>query len=181
MHRNQLIHLLNCYTPSDHEEKASKQQILSFINEQPDCFERTLEVGHITASCWLVNHDNTKALLTHHKKLNKWLQLGGHCDGDSDVVRVALKEAQEESGLNTIKLVSDQIFDISIHFIPQYKDVPGHYHYDIRFLLQAIGNEEIVISDESHDLVWINKDGANLPANSDSVSRMFNKWREYQI
>lgn len=178
MHRKQLIDLLNRYMPVDHEEKASKEQILSFVNVQSDCFERTLEIGHITASCWLVNYDNTKALLTHHKKLNKWFQLGGHCDGDSDVVRVALKEAQEESGLKHLKAVSGEIFDISIHLIPQHKDVPAHYHYDIRFLLQAIGNEDVMISDESHDLMWINKDGSNLPEDSDSVSRMVTKWQQ---
>lgn len=178
MHRNQLIELLNRYIPSDDEEKVSKEHILSFVKEHPDCFERTLEIGHITASCWLVNHDNTKALLTHHKKLNKWLQLGGHCDGDSDVVRVALKEAQEESGLNAVKPISGEIFDISIHLIPQYKDVPEHYHYDIRFLLQATENKDVLVSEESLALMWINKDGTNLPPNSDSVSRMFTKWQQ---
>src|SRR5580704_14695900 len=112
-----LINLLDKYVPSD-EEFIFKNRMLSFIKSHPHCFERTLEVGHITASCWLLNKEGSKALLTHHAKLNQWFQLGGHCDGNSDVLAVAVKEAQEESGIQEIRPVNDQIFDIDIHLIP---------------------------------------------------------------
>ncbi len=175
MHRTNLLSLLNNYYPIDVHENESKEKTITFIQQYPDCFERSLEVGHITASCWLVNQDNTKALLTHHKKLNMWIQLGGHCDGNADVLAVALKEAQEESGITDIQPFFCNIFDIDVHLIPENKKEKAHYHHDIRFLLQA-GHENSIISDESHDLLWITKNRSSLPSNNPSVVRMFNKW-----
>jgi 8-oxo-dGTP pyrophosphatase MutT (NUDIX family) len=176
MHRNRLKNLLERYAPVDKDEIVYKEQILTFIDEHKDCFERTLQVGHITASCWLVSDDNSRALLTHHKKLNKWIQLGGHCDGESDVLAVALKEAQEESGISSIEPVSIEIFDIAVHINPAHKNEPEHYHYDIRFLLKVVGNQDFVVSDESHNLMWIDKDKSNLPTSSRGMVRMFEKW-----
>ena len=173
MHRAHLLTLLNNYEPTDSHEKENKEKTITFIQQHPHCFERTLESGHITASCWLVNHNNTKALLTHHKKLNMWIQLGGHCDGNPDVLAVAIKEAQEESGITDIKPLFSGIFDIDVHFIPEHKKEKAHYHYDVRFLLQA-GNENIVVSDESHNLQWIEKSKSS--SLSPSVKRMFEKW-----
>src|ERR1700733_5181088 len=99
-----LQQLLVQYEPLDAAEQEYKKTILQFLNEYPhNAFERSLDVGHITASCWLVNKDNTHALLTHHKKLDRWFQLGGHCDGDTDALGVAIKEAQEESGIMGIE------------------------------------------------------------------------------
>jgi len=176
MHRALLLEKLRNYCPSP-EEAAHKDRMIDFIQNNPDCFERTLETGHITASCWLLNKAGTHILLTHHKKLGMWLQLGGHCDGDHDVVRVALKEAQEESGIMHIAPVSADIFDIDIHLIPESKKEKAHYHYDVRFLLQVMSDEEIVISDESHDLRWFSNDAQELPQVDSSVLRMFDKWR----
>ena len=143
MHREKLIKLLNEYTPTQ-EEILFKDKILSFVNQYENCFERSLEIGHITASSWLLNKEKTKALLMHHAKLNMWVQLGGHCDGDPDVLEVAIKEAQEESGIQNIKAVSDKIFDIDIHLIPETKKEKSHYHYDVRFLLYVASDERII-------------------------------------
>lgn len=175
MHRNNLLELLCKYQPHCPLEQKSKEQTIAFVQQNPNCFERTLETGHIVASCWLINQNNTKALLTHHKKLNKWIELGGHCDGDSDVLAVALKEAQEESGIQEIKPLSYDIFDIDVHLIPQYKEVKEHYHYSIVFLLQT-AHEDIIISEESNDLRWIEKNINALPSQEEAVMRMFNKW-----
>lgn len=176
MHRNLLITLLNDYHPTDPNEIAFKAQMLKFINENPECFERTLKIGHITGSAWLLNQDHSQALLLHHKKLDNWFQLGGHCDGDHDVLRVATKEAQEESGINDIAPVSPNIFDIDIHLIPENKHEPAHDHYDVRFLLHVTSNAKIVQNHESKELRWISKDPAKLPTDRQSVVRMFNKW-----
>ena len=175
MHRNNLLELLNNYYPTNIDEQESKEKIIAFVQQYTNCFERTLDIGHITASSWLVSQDNTKALLTHHKKLNMWIQIGGHCDGESDTLAVALKEAQEESGIEQIKPMQLSIFDLGVHLIPEYKKEKAHYHYDIRFLLQA-ADEKIIISDESHDLLWIEKNIQVLPSLQPSVMRMFNKW-----
>ncbi len=171
-----LQELLLQYVPIDSAECGYKATIIDFLDQYPNAFERSLEVGHITASAWLVNKDNTKALLTHHRKLNMWVQLGGHCDGNTDALAVAIQEAQEESGILGIKPVKYGVFDIDVHLIPESKKEKAHYHYDIRFLLQVIGDEDFVVSHESHDLAWFDRDRNNLPTSERSVVRMFDKW-----
>lgn len=176
MHRNQLITLLNNYHPIFQEEQAAKTRMLEFINQYSNCFERSLEVGHITASAWLLNKNQTHVLLMHHAKLDSWVQLGGHCDGNADALDVAVKEAQEESGISNIKPLSYDIFDIDIHLVPARKNEPEHYHYDVRFLLQVTGDEDFVKNNESKELRWIGKNRNDLPTNSQSIIRMFDKW-----
>jgi hypothetical protein len=155
--------------------------MLDFLNSHEGCFERSLSIGHFTGSCWLVNRDGTKFLLTLHKKIGRWLQLGGHADGDPDLARVSLKEAREESGLRNIELLSDEIFDIGVHLISEYKGIRAHYHYDVRFLLKTTDNDEdIQISDESNDLRWFEK-ASLLPSDSGTnIPRMFEKWKNLQ-
>lgn len=176
MKRALLQQLLTEYSPTYPEEKVYKEQMLTFIKHHPNCFDRSLELGHFTASAWLINKDNSASLLLHHKKLNDWFQLGGHADGDHDLLAVAIKEAQEESGLLNIIPVSGEIFDIDIHMIPANSKDKAHYHYDVRFLLQHISDEPIVQNHESNELRWISKDRMNLPTHSWSVVRMFDKW-----
>jgi 8-oxo-dGTP pyrophosphatase MutT (NUDIX family) len=172
-----LEQLLQEYYPQYSEEKVYKDQMLTFIKYHPNnCFERSLEIGHFTASCWLVNKDDSAALLLHHKKLNDWFQLGGHADGDHDLLAVAVKEAQEESGILNIVPVSGQIFDIDIHMIPANSKDKAHYHYDVRFLLQVVGDQPFVQNHESNELRWIDKNKGDLPTQSWSVVRMFDKW-----
>lgn len=177
MKRNNLLSLLTNYCPTI-QEVACKKNMINFIQEHEDCFERSLEIGHITASAWLLDKDGSKGLLMHHKKLNKWVQLGGHCDGDSDVLAVAIKEAQEESGIQDIVPVSHDIFDIDIHLIPARGAEKEHYHYDVRFLLRVTSDEKIMQNHESKELRWIGKDLSVLPTQQESVVRMFNKWIE---
>jgi 8-oxo-dGTP pyrophosphatase MutT (NUDIX family) len=181
MIRDKLQALLEQYQPNNPTETACKQDMLTFLAEYPNCFERSLECGHFTASCWLLSKDGSHALLTHHAKLGFWVQLGGHCDGNPDVLEVAIKEAQEESGIMAIKPLSNHIFDIDIHLIPTRKKEPEHYHYDVRFLLQVTSDEEFVVSHESKELRWVSKDIKSLPAGSDSVLRMFKKWQELTL
>lgn len=178
MHRDYLKQLLARYNPTQSEQRF-KQDMLEFIYNTPLCFERTHESGHITASAWLLNNDYSQALLMHHAKLNQWFQLGGHCDGDSDVLRVAIKEAQEESGIMNIVPVSTEIFDIDIHLIPENAKEKAHYHYDVRFLLKVDGAEEIQRNSESKELKWFGKEKLLLPTQSPSVVRMFEKWKQY--
>lgn len=179
MHRNNLIALLNAYHPTDREEILSKKTILEFVHAYPDCFERTQACGHITASAWLLSADHEHALLMHHAKLDMWVQVGGHCDGDPDVRAVALKEAREESGISQITIVSPAIFDIDVHLIPDRPNEKAHYHYDIRFLLAVGGDEKITQNSESKELRWISKDPTKLPTQSRSIMRMFHKWCAY--
>ena len=176
MDRFTLIRMLENYFPTAEEEIRFKREMMLFIKENPDCFERSLEKGHITASVWLLSKDKSQALLMHHTKLGKWFQLGGHCDGNPDVLAVAIKEAQEESGIQGIVSVFKDIFDIDIHLIPENSREKAHYHYDVRFLLQVVSDEQLVQNRESKELRWINKELGSLPTQNPSVIRMFKKW-----
>jgi len=141
-----------------------------------DPFTRERLAGHFTASCWLVDRAGTRVLLTHHRKLDRWLQVGGHADGDRDLPRVALREAEEESGLQELQ-VEPGIFDLDRHWIPARGDVPGHWHYDVRYVVRAGANEDYVVSDESHDLAWRGIEAVAQDADADeSMRRMAGKW-----
>ncbi len=175
MHRQSLLHKLAQYTPCDAHEQIMFDNIIRFVNAHTDCFERRLTTGHITGSAWIVDHGRTHALLTHHRKLNRWLQLGGHSDGDSNTLEVALREGREESGLLALRPVSEAIFDVDVHLIPAHKADPEHYHYDIRFLLEADRHAPLTISDESHDLAWLPLEKIVTLAADDSIQRMVKK------
>ncbi len=175
LHRGKLRSLLGAYAPCTEEEIESKRKMLVFLEREPACFERSCVEGHFTGSCWLESADGSSILLTHHKKANLWLQLGGHADGDPDLLQVALREAREESGLDDIVPLSDQIFDIDIHTVPEYQGVPEHMHYDVRFLLKARESTPVTVSEESFALCWINTID-QLPAEP-SLQRMFSKWK----
>jgi 8-oxo-dGTP pyrophosphatase MutT (NUDIX family) len=138
-------------------EKEVGQRFLDLI-EHPDAFQRTHLPGHITGSAFIVSENFTHTLLVHHGKLNRWLQPGGHADGDIDVMRVATREANEETGVAHLDAVTREIFDLDIHPIPERKDFPGHDHYDIRYLFKASMADRIVVSEESHDVRWVNLD-----------------------
>ena len=130
-------------------------ETIRFVEEHADCLMRSQLSGHLTGSAWIVNAARTQTLLTHHRKLDKWLQLGGHADGDPDLLAVAMREAREESGLTSVTPLSGEIFDVDRHLIPERKNEPEHYHYDLRFLFEADGDEPLVVTNESKDLAWV--------------------------
>ncbi len=156
-----LLDLLDNYPITYSDDTIQLEKTRQFVVEHPDdCFERSLLVGHITGSAWVVSPDRRQVLLTHHRKLNRWLQLGGHADGNPDILAVSLQEAQEESGLDNITLLSPDIYDVDVHHIPAHSAEPAHYHYDIRFIFIANPTEPLIISNESKDLAWV--DVANI-------------------
>ena len=126
--------------------------------EHPDAFQRTHLPGHITGSAFIVSEDFSHTLLVHHAKLNRWLQPGGHADGDTDVLRVATREANEETGVIRLEAVIRDVFDLDIHPIPERKDFGRHDHYDIRYLFKASMTDRVVVSEESHDVRWVSLD-----------------------
>ena len=146
------------------------------LGDGEDPFRRERLAGHFTASCWLVDRSGTRVLLTHHRKLGLWLQLGGHADGERELPQAALREAEEESGLASLR-VGDAIFDLDRHWIPEHKSVPAHWHYDVRYVVHAGDDEAYTISEESLDLAWRRIDElAADPATDPSVRRMAQKW-----
>jgi 8-oxo-dGTP pyrophosphatase MutT (NUDIX family) len=158
------------------DEAEVARSFAAFLDEAPTVFERLHLAGHFTASSWLVDGSGTRALLTHHRKLGRWLQLGGHADGDRDLSRVALREAEEESGLAGLR-VEPEIFDLDRHWIPERGDVPGHWHWDVRYVVHAEAGEDYVVSEESHDLAWRPIDEIlRDPGSDESMRRMAGKW-----
>ncbi|WP_460981920.1 NUDIX hydrolase [Spirosoma fluminis] len=180
MHREPLLallreHLVNSRYVVDAHEQDMTRATLNFVVQHPDCFERSLLIGHVTGSAWIVSPDRQRVVLIHHRKLDRWFQPGGHADGDPDVAAVALREAQEETGLTSIRLVSPQIFDVDIHPIPARADVPGHLHYDIRFLFEADETEAFGESEEIRNIQWVTILNANQITSSESIYRMIRK------
>jgi 8-oxo-dGTP pyrophosphatase MutT (NUDIX family) len=173
MNRQMLAGMLQSYNSDFPEEQKFIPLFLELLGHK-DCFQRTHLPGHITGSSLIVNPTKTKTLLVHHAKLNKWVQPGGHADGEENVLNVALREAEEETGLKNLR-TKPGIFDIDIHLIPQRKDFPEHFHYDIRFLVEGDEKEQIVISDESHDVRWIDLNILEQYTSERSVLRMKDK------
>jgi 8-oxo-dGTP pyrophosphatase MutT (NUDIX family) len=173
-----LLLLLDHYASRRPEEVDAAGAFAAFARSGFDVFERTRVDGHFTASCWLVSGDGARVLLTHHRKLDRWLQLGGHADGDPDLAQVALREAREESGLIDLVIVPE-IFDIDAHLIPARGTDPAHTHWDVRFVVRCTGAEDFVVSTESLALAWVPivellQDRSVDP----SLRRMATKWEQ---
>jgi 8-oxo-dGTP pyrophosphatase MutT (NUDIX family) len=140
----------------------SAQRVLAFINGEARPWSRATLAGHLTASAWVLDRSGTHAALIHHRKLNRWLQPGGHIDdADASWRAAALRETAEETGL--LHFVdfeqSDALFDVDVHSIPARKDEPGHFHYDLRFLFVAdvdatVDDALTINAEESHDCRW---------------------------
>ncbi|WP_459130198.1 NUDIX hydrolase [Guggenheimella bovis] len=170
-----LLKSLEGYRKRYTEESALVERFLSFINENPLYWSRSTLKGHLTASAWVVNESN-EVLLLHHKKLGKWLQVGGHIEEGENAFDAAKRELLEEAGIEGEG--TDVIFDIDIHEIPENKGVPAHYHYDIRFLLKAKEND-LILSDESYAIRWVKVEDVPTITTEESVLRMVRKMTSF--
>ena len=130
MYRNEIKERLTAYRRRWLEEAETVARFEAFIDSHPDGFERSCRVGHITGSAWIVNRSGERVLLAHHRKLGRWLQTGGHSDGNPDFLEVVLREACEESDLD-VRALDEAIFDLDVHLIRGRGCEPAHYHYDV--------------------------------------------------
>lgn len=148
---------------------------IAFIERHETCFERTLAVGHVTASACITDVAFENVLLVHHVKLDKWFQPGGHCDGNPDTQAVAIKEAMEET-LLPVRSVMNRVFDVDIHLIPKGDDVPAHLHYDIRYLMVCDAADGFVQgNDEVKECRWVALKDVKSYNPSESLLRMVRK------
>ena len=180
MHRENLLQLLDRYKTPFLEEAAMVSRTRRFIMSNENCFDRSLASGHVTGSSWVVNPSRTHALMLHHRKLDLWLQPGGHADGNTDIHNVVIKETSEESGIaiEDIKLLSSDIFDVDVHTIYANQYDPRHEHYDIRFILEIDDNQVIPGNDESHQIGWVALNDIPQFNNFRSLYRMTRKTRQ---
>jgi ADP-ribose pyrophosphatase YjhB (NUDIX family) len=175
MHRRVLLDLLDDLVAFDAAEDRALAEILAFVVAEPRCFERSLAIGHVTGSAWIWSTDGEAVVLLHHGKLDRWLQPGGHADGDADIARVASREAREETGLTTLRLESPAVFDVDVHPIPTTATEAGHFHYDVRFLFRADRSELPQASGESRSVAWIALEDVCGFSDEESVRRMLAK------
>src|SRR5262245_38900803 len=149
MNRSEILRQLRAHHPFDEREHRMLEQITDFVSAHEACFDRNLPTGHLTGSAWIVDRERSHTLLTHHAKLDIWVQLGGHVEDDPDMLSAAWREAREESGLSGARPISSRIFDVDIHEIPATPKEPAHFHFDIRYLFEADRSAELSVTAES--------------------------------
>lgn len=171
-----LARQLEAYARRWPAQAGEAEDFLAFLRSHADVFHRHHPPGHFTGSAWLLDAAGTHALLTHHRKLQRWLQPGGHADGETDLALVALREGEEESGITGLQLEPEP-FDIDRHRIPARGNEPEHWHYDLRFVLRAPPGADFVVGPESLDLAWV---AVTTIASGDgfdpSLARMARRW-----
>lgn len=148
------------YVPCNEREELDKQIMLEFIKNNGDVLTRDNKMAHMTTSAWIVNKDRTKVLMIYHNIYDSWAWVGGHADGDEDLLRVVKKEIEEETGVKNVKLLFDGIYGLNIvtvdNHIKRGKVVNSHLHFDIEYLFEADENELIRIKeDENSGVKWI--------------------------
>jgi 8-oxo-dGTP pyrophosphatase MutT (NUDIX family) len=168
------LELIRAYRAPDADQAAFQRQILAFCSEHPDALWRTSLAGHLTASALVVDRDGMRGLLCLHKKLGRWLQLGGHVDGDANLPAAALREAVEESGIPDLR-VDPLPIDLDAHRIPARAQEPEHWHFDVRFRIVAPSPCTLVLSDESLQLRWFRRGQLAAVGADASVCRLFDR------
>lgn len=181
MTRSDLIKQISAYLPCNEQEEADKKNILTFLSENENAFLRENELAHMTASAWVINHDRSKVLMVYHKIYNSWSWTGGHADGETDLLSVALREVTEETGVKHVTPVSEDIFSLEVLTVDGHEKrgryVPSHLHMNITYLLEADDTESLVICEEENKAVaWFSLEDA-LKASSEPwfVSRIYRK------
>lgn len=176
--RASLLEQLDRYQRCFPEDLVRVDHVRQFVRVHEDCFERSCREGHLTGSAWVVSHDRAQVLLVHHRKLDRWLQPGGHADGETDLRRVALREAVEETGIPGLRLVDGAgggvplPLDVDVHRIPPHGDDPAHLHLDFRYLVEAPPGARPEPSEESHDARWFPRAEALALASEEGLRRL---------
>jgi len=151
--------LFDEHVPVNEQEKIDKELILSFIDKNEDSLERGNLAAHVTASAFVVNKSMDKILFVYHKIYNSWSWVGGHNDGDPDLLKVAIKEAMEETGITEVQPYSDSIFTIDVIYVPNHikrgQYVPDHLHLNAAFLLVADDKQALIVNEaETNGVRW---------------------------
>ncbi len=174
--RSDCLQLLQQHQPTDPSESADIRRALELVSTQEQFWQADNQRSHLTASCWVLSPDLDAILLLHHRKLSRWLQPGGHIEKeDHSWVAAATREAREETGIRSFKLLQESIFDFDIHSIPARGNQPQHEHFDARFLLQA-ETSQLTLSEASNQLRWFTfAEAAEILQGEAVMQRMISK------
>ena len=166
------------YEPFDEQEALHRLELLDLLRTSPAPYSRHHFVpGHVTASCFVLDPAG-RLLLHHHRRLNRWLQMGGHLEAGEEPLDAALREVAEESGLHDLRLLSSGIADLDVHVIPAGKGEPEHRHFDVRYIAQTASPHAIVIdAQESKELMWFDLDRAAVVMSGEESARVIGKIR----
>ena len=154
-----LINNIKKYHPYNEQEQMDKPLILNWIQKNEDAFSRENAVAHMTASAWVVNKERTKVLMVYHNIYNSWSWLGGHADGETDLLAVAIREVKEEAGISRVRPVSEEIFSLEVLTVDGHwkngRYVSSHLHFNITYLLEADSAEAVSVKeDENSGVAW---------------------------
>ena len=176
-----LLHQIENYIPANEQEQRDKEQMIRFITENPDCLERSNEVGHFTTSIWTVNKARTKTLMVYHNIYNSWSWIGGHADGVEDLSVVAMRELQEETGVTKATLVSRDIFSLETITVDGHMKkgeyVSSHLHFNITFLAEADESEALIVNEDENKAVkwWSLEEALKASTEPWMVERVYKK------
>ena len=169
------------YRPCNEQERHDQALILDFLNRNEDAFLRSNRLAHMTASAWIVNPARTKTLMVYHKLYDSWSWTGGHADGETDLLAVALKEAQEETGIVHVRPVSGEIFSLEVLTVDGHEKrgeyVSSHLHLNVTYLLEAEESDTLrICKEENSGVAWFTLEEA-LKASTEPwfVERIYKK------
>lgn len=172
---------IQMFKPDNEQEEVERKMMLEYINKFDDVLTRQNQFGHFTSSVFVLNKERTKILMIYHKIYNSWAWTGGHSDGDSDLLYVAMKEAKEETGIKNITPILDEIYSLEIINVNGHekrgKYVGSHIHLNVTYLLEADENEKLHIKeDENSGVKWVPiQDVLNITSEAWVRDRVYSK------
>lgn len=171
------------YAPYNEQEEKDKELILKCIENYDNLLYRENPIAHVTSSGYIVNKDRTKVLMIHHNIYNTWAWTGGHADGDSNLIHVAVKEAIEETGIKHFKVVSNEILSLDVltvnGHIKRGNYVSSHLHLSVAYLLQASEDEKLIVKeDENSGVMWIPINEIHKYSNESHMIVLYNKFND---
>lgn len=169
-----IARILESYRPTHREDQHARVRMHTAIAQEPKCFERSCMPAHFTASAWVLDKPGTSVVLVHHRKLGKWVQPGGHADGNPNLLVVALQELYEECGIAGVS-VAPGAFDLDVHSIPERPEMPPHDHLDVRFAMSLLSPHTLRCSDESFSVTWVRLEDVPTLTQEPSLLRMCEK------
>ena len=176
-----IVEEIKKYRPCNEQEQRDKAVILAFLENDEDAFLRSNLLAHMTASSWIVNPERTKTLMVYHNIYDSWSWIGGHADGETDLLSVALREAREETGIAHVRPVSPEIFSLEVLTVDGHEKrgeyVPSHLHLNVTYLLEAEESDTLhICREENSGVAWFTLEEA-LKASTEPwfVERIYKK------